>query len=163
MQLLAHAGGHSNKPSFFLKNSNYQHQHEHQYSIPAALPVIFDPQRLQGWIVIRFLRRKRGKAAAAFQAFTTNKVFHWLLSTFICCFLSASSSLFGRVLVWSLNTSLRANNFGRFYSIQSFVCGRGGKITCMLHHCHHHYFHHGFPANSPHDKIPPWWEYVINR
>ena len=21
----------------------------------------------------------------------------------------------------------------------------------------------GFPANSPHDKIPPWWEYVINR
>ena len=23
--------------------------------------------------------------------------------------------------------------------------------------------HHGFPANSPHDKIPPWWEYVINR
>ena len=22
---------------------------------------------------------------------------------------------------------------------------------------------HGFPANSPHDKIPPWWEYVINR
>ena len=21
----------------------------------------------------------------------------------------------------------------------------------------------GYPANSPHDKIPPWWEYVINR
>ena len=21
----------------------------------------------------------------------------------------------------------------------------------------------GFPANSHHDKIPPWWEYVINR
>ena len=21
----------------------------------------------------------------------------------------------------------------------------------------------GFPANSPHDKIPPWWEYIINR
>ena len=20
-----------------------------------------------------------------------------------------------------------------------------------------------FPANSPHDKISPWWEYVINR
>ena len=21
----------------------------------------------------------------------------------------------------------------------------------------------GYPANSPHDKIPPLWEYVINR
>ena len=20
----------------------------------------------------------------------------------------------------------------------------------------------GYPANSPHDKIPPWWEYVIH-
>ena len=21
----------------------------------------------------------------------------------------------------------------------------------------------GFPANSHHDKIPPWWEYAINK
>ena len=89
-----------------------------------------------------FYGGKGEKQLQLFKHLPQIKYFIWLLSTFVCCFLSASSSLFGRVLVWSLNTSLRANNFGRFYSIQSFVCGRGGKITCMLHHCHHHYFHH---------------------
>ena len=31
------------------------------------------------------------------------------------------------------------------------------------HHDHDDHDQDGYPANSPHDKIPPWWEYVNRR